>query len=66
VSIHPYLYDNLLLLPAVLIGSTWVLSRPVQGRLRGGLLLVALLLAAILIMANFIGIAQSVIKVIPG
>lgn len=66
VSIHPYLYDNLLLLPVVLIGSTWVLSRPVQGRLRGGLLLVALLLAAILIMANFIGIAQSVIKVIPG
>jgi hypothetical protein len=66
VSIHPYLYDNLFLLPVVLVGSTWALHRRVQSRLRGGSLLAALLLAAILIMANFIAIAQSVIKVIPG
>jgi len=66
VSIHPYLYDNLFLLPVVLVGSSWALHRRVQSRLRGGSLLAALLLAAILIMANFIAIAQSVIKVIPG
>jgi hypothetical protein len=65
VSIHPYLYDVLLLLPVALIGSTWTLTRCVQDRLRGASLLAALLLAAMLIMANLIGIAQGILRLVP-
>ena len=65
VSIHPYLYDGLLLLPVVLIGSTWVLTPSVQTRLRGAPLLAGLLLAAIFIMANLIGVAQEIVRIVP-
>jgi len=65
VSIHPYLYDVLLLLPVALIGSTWMLTRCVQDRLRGPSLLAALLLAAMLVMANLIGVAQGMLRVTP-
>jgi hypothetical protein len=60
VSIHPYLYDHLLLLPAALLGVIWSLRPPVQRRLHGPWLLAALLLALGLIMSNFIAIAQTV------
>lgn len=59
VSIHPYLYDPLLLLPVGLMGSAWMLAPCVQTRLRGASILAALLMATILIMANLIGIAQG-------
>jgi hypothetical protein len=59
VSIHPYLYDPLLLLPVALMGSAWMLAPCVQSRLRGASILAALLIATILIMANLIGIAQG-------
>jgi hypothetical protein len=60
VSIHPYLYDQLLFLPAVLIGAVWALSPQVQRRVRGPSVLALLLLVAALLMANLIAIAQGV------
>jgi hypothetical protein len=66
VSIHPYLYDALLLVPAVLLGSSWTLTRCVQDRLRGASGLAALLVAAILLMANLIAIAQGMLRLKAG
>jgi hypothetical protein len=66
VSIHPNLYDTLLLLPLVLIAASWALGGDVQRRLRGGALLAALLLAVLLLMANLIRIAQGVGEVVRG
>jgi hypothetical protein len=59
VSIHPYLYDQLLIVPAALAGAFWSLSPMIQRRLEGPGLLAGLLLALILVMANLIGIAQA-------
>jgi hypothetical protein len=59
VSIHPNLYDFLLLLPVVLVGTTWMLRSCVQRRLGGAAVLAGLLLAAVLIMGNLIAIAQG-------
>ena len=44
VSIHPYLYDHLLMVPIVVTGATALLTDAVQGRLKGAGLLVLLLL----------------------
>ena len=59
VSIHPYLYDQLLFLPIALMGATWILAAPVQRRLRGPYLLAGLLLLATLVTTNFVAIAQA-------
>jgi hypothetical protein len=59
VSIHPYLYDQLLFLPAALLGAVWALSPPVQRRMRGPAVLALLLLFAALLMTNLIAIAQG-------
>ncbi|MEO5898079.1 MAG: hypothetical protein ABIS06_20515 [Vicinamibacterales bacterium] len=64
VSIHPYMYDTLLILPMVLLGSLGVLAPSVQRRLRGGTTLAGLLLIAILIMANLIAISQGVVRLL--
>jgi hypothetical protein len=65
VSIHPYLYDQLLFLPVALTGAMYALTSPVQQRLRGPCVLIAALLALATIMANFIQIAQMVRKIVP-
>jgi hypothetical protein len=59
VSIHPNLYDPLLLLPVVLIGSAWMLRPSMQRRLSGPGALAGLLLATLLIMGNLVAIAQG-------
>ena len=60
VSIHPYLYDHLLLAPVIVVGSGTVLMPEIETRLRGGYLLTFLLISAGLLMANLIAIAQAV------
>jgi hypothetical protein len=62
VSIHPFLYDHLLLLPVALLGATLLLNRDVQQRLRGPIFLAFLLVMTIAIMANLIGVAQGLRK----
>jgi len=58
VSIHPYLYDHLILAPAVVLGGWCMLSEPVQRYVRGGGLLVFLMAAAGLLMSNLLALAQ--------
>ena len=60
VSIHPYLYDHLLIMPVVLVGSVAILVPGLESRLRGTLLLVFLLLAGGLLMSNLVEIAQAI------
>jgi hypothetical protein len=60
VSIHPYLYDHLLLIPAVVCGSALLLTPEIERRLRGAGLLVFLLIAGAILMANLNAIAQSI------
>lgn len=62
VSIHPYLYDHLLLVPAAVMGTWATLLAPVQRRLRGAALLAYLLVMGGLVMANLIGIAQGMAR----
>jgi len=59
VSVHVYLYDQLLFLPAALIGAVWSLSPPVQRRLRGPYAFAAALLGILLVMSQLIAIAQA-------
>lgn len=58
VTIHPYLYDQLLFLPPAFLAAVLALLAPVQRRLRGATLLLAGLLMAGLLMSNLITIAQ--------
>jgi hypothetical protein len=58
VSIHPYLFDHLMLGPAIVLGSWCLLSEPVQRYVRGPRLLVFLLAASGLLMSNLITLAQ--------
>jgi hypothetical protein len=60
VSIHPYLYDHFLFMPAALLGGIWALAPSVQRRVRGPAVLALLLLFAALLMANLVAIAQGV------
>jgi hypothetical protein len=59
VSIHPYLYDHLLLVPVVLAGSVSLVVPAVENRLRSAKLLIFLLVSAGLLVANLIGIARA-------
>jgi hypothetical protein len=59
VSIHTYLYDHLLLAPVIVVGAATVLVPRIETRLRGGRLLLFLLISAGLLMANLISIAQA-------
>ena len=60
VSIHPYLYDHMLLLPVIVTGSLFLLTPAVEQRLRGAGLLVFLLAAGALLMANLNALAQAI------
>lgn len=62
VSIHPYLYDHLLLTPVVIMGAWCPLLPAVQKRLRGPTLLVYLLGMVGLIMSNLIALAQALAR----
>jgi hypothetical protein len=59
VSIHPYMFDLFLILPVVVAGIVFVLMPPIQRRIEAGGGLVFLLIAAWLIMANLMALAQS-------
>jgi hypothetical protein len=58
VSIHPYLYDQLLFVPVQLIAAAWIVSGPFQERMRGPSLLLALLLVGLVIMSDLTRVAQ--------
>jgi len=60
VSIHPYLYDHLLLVPVVVTGASMMFAAEVRDRLRGPVLLAFVLFMAGVIMSNLIAIAQAV------
>jgi hypothetical protein len=59
VSIHPYLYDHLLLIPIVVTGATMMFAEGVRARLRGPLLLAFILFMAGVLMSNLIAVAQA-------
>jgi len=59
VSVHVYLYDQLLFLPAALIGAVWSLSPRVQRRLRGPYAFAAALLGILLVTSQLVAIAQA-------
>jgi hypothetical protein len=59
VSIHPYLYDQLLFLPAAFVAGIWATTTVVQRRLRGPVLLLVALLMSGLLMWNLISVAQT-------
>jgi hypothetical protein len=61
VSIHPYLYDHMLLIPAVIVGGGALLTDAVERRLSGTGLLIFLLLSGGLLMANLNGVAQAIV-----
>jgi len=64
VSVHPYMYDHLLLIPIVVTGAMAMLTAPVERRLTGAGLLAFLLFAGGIIMANLIAIAQGLARAV--
>jgi hypothetical protein len=64
VSIHPYLYDHLLIVPVVVTGVVAMLSAPVERRMSGAGLLLFLLLVSGILMSNLIGLAQGLARAI--
>jgi hypothetical protein len=58
VSIHPYMYDLFLFVPATIVGAAGMLLPSVQRRLRGFGALGFLLLAGMLLSAHFTSLAQ--------
>jgi hypothetical protein len=61
VSIHPYLYDLLLLIPIVVVGLVLLLSEPIRRGLTGPWLLALMLFMSGLIMANLTTLAQMIV-----
>ena len=64
VSVHPYLYDHLLIIPVVVTGLLAMLAAPVQRRLTGAGLLLFLLFVAGILMSNLIAITQGLARAI--
>jgi hypothetical protein len=64
VSVHPYLYDHLLVIPLVVTGLMAMLSAPVEQRLTGAGLLMFLLLVGATLMSNLIANAQGLARAI--
>jgi hypothetical protein len=62
VSVHPYLYDHLFVIAAVVAGLMAMLSAPIERRLTGAGLLAFLLLVSAILMSNLIGIAQGLAR----
>jgi hypothetical protein len=59
LSIHPYMYDHMLLIPVIVTGVVMLLSPVFEERLSGPRLLAVLLLAGAVIMSNLLGIVQG-------
>jgi hypothetical protein len=59
VSIHPYLYDHLLIVPFVILGAWSLLLPAVRERLRGVAFLAYLVVMIGLIMSNLVKLAQE-------
>ena len=59
VSVHPYLYDHLLVIPLVVMGLLAMLSAPFGRRLTGAGLLAFLLFVSALLMSNLLAISQG-------
>jgi hypothetical protein len=70
LSVHPYLYDLLLLIPIVIIGLVLLLTEPIRRGLTGPWLLAVMLFMGALIMTNLTTLAQMIVvakgAVIPG
>jgi len=65
LSIHPYMYDHILLIPVTVTGTLAMLTPGFEARLRGTWLLGFLLLCGGLLMANLVGIAQGLAAMPP-
>src|SRR5262249_10504129 len=65
VSIHPYLYDHLLIVPAAIVGGFSLLLPAVRDRLRGPAFLAYLVVMIGLVMSNLIRLAQELAR-LPG
>ena len=59
VSVHPYMYDHLLIIPVVVTGVTALLHPALQQRLGGAALLALLLGLAAVLMSNLLTLAQA-------
>lgn len=59
VSVHPYLYDHLLVIPLLVMGLVAMLSAPFGRRLTGAGLLAFLLFVSALLMSNLLAISQG-------
>jgi hypothetical protein len=64
VSVHPYLYDHLLVIPVVVTGLMAMLSPPIERRLTGPVFLAFLLAVSAILMSNLIGIAQGLARAV--
>jgi hypothetical protein len=64
VSIHPYLYDHLLLIPIVVTGVLAMLDVSREARAGSAALLAFLLVVGAVLMSNLIGIAQGLVRAI--
>jgi hypothetical protein len=62
VSVHPYLYDHMFLIPVVVTGVLAMLSVASDARPGSTALLATLLLVAAILMSNLIGIAQGLAR----
>ena len=64
VSVHPYLYDHLLVIPIVVTGVLAMLSVSREARPGSAALLALLLVVSAVVMSNLIGIAQGLARAI--
>ena len=64
VSVHPYLYDHLLVIPIVVTGVLAMLSVSGEARPGSAALLAILLVLSAVLMSNLIGIAQGLARAI--
>jgi len=58
-SIHPYLADVLLFVPATFLISFWCLQEPFWKNLNGSTYVVALIVAGLILMSNLLAMAQA-------
>lgn len=64
VSVHPYLYDHLLLIPVVVAGLMAMVNAPIERRLSGAGLLLFLLLVGAILMSNLVATAQGLARAV--
>lgn len=62
VSIHPYGYDHLVIIPVVVTGLVAMLSASVERRLTGAGLLLFMLVVGLVLMSNLLGLTQGLMR----